>query len=492
MALDHESRRVRARQVGMLLQAYRRGYATGKSRRGLSQEGLLHLMGRVDPGYLDRYDRSTVSRWESGATYPTVERLRVFGMALDLSDAEVDGLISLAGLDPVDAWDDPDDVRESNHTGESSTEHTAEPTDHVAAGNADVGAVSSSYARYTMNYALSRFAMPSLWVGGAGYALWVAGWTSTLALGTYTIVAMCLVSGHSLLRLRREGSLQELFFATVFFLLSTVLLHAPFTNLDPYGFYAIGVFAGTSVPITLALIAHLLLTTVAGLLFDFLWRWQCSSHGHRGPFRRAAWTILPPVVLVYAFQLAFSDLGTWIAGLAVFTVVAGVMVTLLVLRDGNVSIGEWDRRFLLTMAVTVTIVLSALGVTAVMFTYAEPSLISVSERSLIFSWGIDYDSLGYPEAELHERFRVGVVWVSLVSIIFMVLVLGGNLVLTIHRMNGGNAAGATAAAVATADAATLRRRRSSIRRHLDARYWVRRTADRRLPGFGRSRTDPLS
>ena len=59
------------------------------------------------------------------------------------------------------------------------------------------------------------------------------------------------------------------------------------------------------------------------------------------------------------FLLAFSNVGFWIVGLALFTLLAGVFTTLVVLRDPNVSVGEWDRRFLLCTAVTVTIVLSA-------------------------------------------------------------------------------------------------------------------------------------
>ena len=87
----------------MLMQAYRRAYsANGKSKR-LSQEGLLLLMGEADSRYLDSYDRSTVARWESGDIGPNRERLEVFGIALDLSPAEIEGLIRLAGLEPDDA-----------------------------------------------------------------------------------------------------------------------------------------------------------------------------------------------------------------------------------------------------------------------------------------------------------------------------------------------------------------------------------------------------
>ena len=57
------------------------------------------LWAQVDSSYAGRHDHSTVVRWESGAIYPTRERLEVFGRALALSPTEIDGLISLAGID---------------------------------------------------------------------------------------------------------------------------------------------------------------------------------------------------------------------------------------------------------------------------------------------------------------------------------------------------------------------------------------------------------
>ena len=81
------------------MRAYRHAHTREGTNRRLSQSGLLDLMGQVSPEYLDRHDHSTVARWESGARRPTRERLEVFGQALDLAPAEIDGLLRLAGLD---------------------------------------------------------------------------------------------------------------------------------------------------------------------------------------------------------------------------------------------------------------------------------------------------------------------------------------------------------------------------------------------------------
>ena len=54
----------------------------------------------MDNDYAERYSHATVSRWESGGTLPTLQRLKVFGKALDLSRTDVAGLVLLAGLSP--------------------------------------------------------------------------------------------------------------------------------------------------------------------------------------------------------------------------------------------------------------------------------------------------------------------------------------------------------------------------------------------------------
>ena len=98
MMWNRSEQRARAAQVGLLMRSYRESFPTGGSRRGLTQEALLERMGSVDSDYAERYSHATVSRWESGSTRPTLQRLRVFGEALNLSQTEIAGLVLLAGL----------------------------------------------------------------------------------------------------------------------------------------------------------------------------------------------------------------------------------------------------------------------------------------------------------------------------------------------------------------------------------------------------------
>ena len=80
------------------MKAYRESFVPGIGLKGISQEELLIRMADVDANYSQRFSHTTVSRWESGTTRPTVERLRVFGKALNLVEEEVAGLLLLAGL----------------------------------------------------------------------------------------------------------------------------------------------------------------------------------------------------------------------------------------------------------------------------------------------------------------------------------------------------------------------------------------------------------
>ena len=481
MTLDTESRRLRAKQVGMLMQAYRRAYsANGKAKR-LSQEGLLNLMGEADSRYLDSYDRSTVARWESGDIGPNRERLEVFGRALDLLPAEIEGLIRLAGLGP----DDADLAAETQSLAEPANADGAVPLDTLEhPGPEEVATVaggddSPPYARHVMRYAFSRFLLPGSCVALAGYVLASLGWNNTFMLAVYVAVAMCLLTAQGFSRLRRADNLGELIFVTVFFQLSIPLLHAPLTRMDTYGLYSLGDFAGTSIPFTLSLIANLLVAMVAGLMFDFLWRWQYSGPAGGKSAYRAAWIVLPPIAFVYAFLLAFSNVGFWIVGLGLFTLLAGVFTTLVILRDKDVSIGEWDRKFLLCTAVAVTIVLSALGLAAILVTYLQPSLYAVSDQGLFYSWDIDFDALGYPADEYFERSRLAVVWASLTTLAYMVIVIGGKLIVTIYRLDGGDSS-LPAAAAAVAPVEDSLPQRTKRRSRVDVRYWAGWIAGHRI------------
>ena len=472
MALDTAARRLRAKQVGMLMQSYRRAYQLEGRTGRLSQEGLLRLMGQVDSKYSDRYDHSTVARWESGATRPTRDRLQVFGMALSLSTTEIEGMVSLAGLNGAE---DQNPGAETNGA-EAGVQQEQVPEERVSDSS-----LIRSYSGEAIRYFLSRFAIPGLFVAGTGFVLASLGWNAAWMMMLYLVVATGLVLAQGFLRLRRSNDLRELFFVCVFFLLSANLLQVPIIRMDPFGFYALADFANTPIPYLLGVLVNLMLALVAGLMFDFLWRWQYTSgNGAKNPARRAAWVAFPPLICVYAFSVVFCSVGAWIFFMFVFSIAGGVFAGLLVLGDSTVKFNEWERKLLLQAAVTVIILLIAFGGAAIFTLYWEPSLMVLPDHTLIRSWEIDFAALGYSPDELVERYRIGAVWSCLATLIFMVIVLGGRLTVTIYRLNIGEppeeTTDATAAAVSDAPTSKSTSRRPKI----NIRFWTLQLLRNRL------------
>ena len=413
------------------MQAYRRAYQAASKQGRLSQEGLLYLMGQVDSRYLERYNHSTVARWESGATRPSRDRLEVFGKALDISPTEIEGMIELAGLDEFEEATEsvaPPEHRNGRDTRNPKVSQFAEATAAETA--------TQSYAGQLIRYILSRFALPGLAVGGIGYLLIRLGWNAGWILVLYVLLAIVLVLVQGFLRMRRTNEIRELYFVTVFILICGNLLLAPAIRMDAYGFYAVGDFANTPVPYLLSLLANLLLALAAGLMFDFLWRWQYSSKkGFTRVYQRAAWTSFPPLMFVYGCALLFCYLGSWIYLLFVFSVAGGTFMAVLILRDKEMKFHSWEKKFLLQAAIAVILVLTAVGSATILILYLRPSMLAIPDHTLIRSWEIDFSALGYSADELLERYRFGAIWSSLAILVYMVIVMGGSLLATIYRLD---------------------------------------------------------
>ena len=440
--MDRQSRELRAKQVGMLMRSYRLAHPVEGNGSRLSQTGLIELMAEEDRTYCDRYDHSTVSRWERGVTMPTPAQLEVFGQALGLASAEVDGLKTLAGLTGEGAATSGSQaLEEANIALGDSPAPGAEQADFNRP--TPIGADFSSFGtRSALQYFFTHFLLPASCVAVAGYILATYGWSGPIVVGLYVVLAVGAISTRSYLRIRRYGSLQELLYITVFFLLSIPLLHGPLLNIDPYGLFSIDSFTGTTIPFTLSIIVNLLVGMSSALLFALLSKWQSSKSapGTR-PVSRAAWIVVPSLGFVYICLLPFSNVGFWILGLCEFGITAGALVALMVLSDGSVRIDEWDRKFLLYITVTITIILAGLGVVANLFTFMEPSLLAISGETMLYSLETDFDALGYPAEEMVERYRHAVLITSFILLTYMVVVIGGKLIVTIYRLGGGGSPG---------------------------------------------------
>ena len=85
--------------VGRLIRSYRNDVRSNGKR--LSQDGLLYLMVERGEEFAADLDRSSVSRWESGARLAPRGFLVAFGRSLNVPKPEMDRMLSLAGYESL-------------------------------------------------------------------------------------------------------------------------------------------------------------------------------------------------------------------------------------------------------------------------------------------------------------------------------------------------------------------------------------------------------
>ena len=412
----------RAVQVGFVMRSYRENFVHEDGRRGLSQEELLRRMGEVDTGFARRYSHATVSRWESGFTRPTVERLVVFGRALELSQSEIEGLLALAGLASIVL-----DRAGSSSLPESDEDecgHAPDPS----------GNERKALVREVAEFLMLRVILVGVCVALWGFAVSLPGWNVFVATAACFAVAALLVLGQGFLFADRENPLREFFWVTLFFVLGTPLLQFAPLGMDHYNLYLVQDFFAPFMPCAVALLVNLALASGAGLLFHLLWHWQYRSGGQSGsPVRKAAAVVLPPAALVYGVVLVITNLSITVQLSVIIPVFAVVMVVLLVLRDPRVVLANRDRRLMNQGAFAVGFFSTLVGMGVIVALYVSPDYPEVlPDHNLIGQWEIDFEELGFSREEALDRVNLGYVLHGVVVTVYMFLVVAGRLLVSIH------------------------------------------------------------
>ena len=413
------------------MRAYRESFELEDGRRGLTQGELLERMGEADASYARRYSHATVSRWESGATRPTAQRLRVFGQALGLSGPEVEGLVRMAGLSAGAGGSPPAGVE-----GGGDDDQTSPDGDD---GNAGKG-VAMIILRSLFRLGVLRCVPLALWTVGLWYLLTLVSWNGAWWPVVYVGLVTAPVLAQGLLLPDRDAGLREFFWVSVFLLLTTPLVQFSPLGMDHYGFHVRGDLAGAQMHYLLSLLLNLGLAGAAGLMFGLLARWQYGSRrGADNALGRACWTALPPVILVYAVMAVITNVSVSIQLAVLFPVLASLVVLMLVARDPTVRASEQDRRLLLQWLLGAAMVSVPLGILTVMAIYVSPDMPMVlPDHNLLGSWELDFDELGYSREEALARLDLGYVWHAMCLFAYMVFVVGGNLAVSVYRMGGGN------------------------------------------------------
>ena len=433
---DRDVQRARAAQVGFLMRSYRESFSAGDGRKGLTQEALLERMGSVDGDYAERFSHATVSRWESGGTRPTLQRLRVFGKALSLSQTDVAGLILMAGLAP-DFRTALSHVTGSNRgTGKGATLGSMNSPGVENVGKVPSTESTPSVLKTTARFGFLRILPLGLCIAG-GYALLGFWWNNAWMPSAYISLAIGLVLAQGFLLPDRDTPLREFLWVSLFFLLTTPLLQFASISSDHYGFYTIGSLAGTQMPYMLALLLNLLVSSAAGLLFQLLWRWRYSGDGDgRSALMRAASVALPPVLLVYAIAVVITNISVSIQLAILLPVLGTVFTALLILRDPAFTPSERDRTFLLSTTSVLAMVSTALGIVVILSIYLSPDVPSVlPDHNQLRSWEINFAEMGITREEALSQLNLGYLWHATWVLAYMFFVVGGSLMVSIYRID---------------------------------------------------------
>ncbi len=438
MALDRETQRERFAQVGFLMRAYREAFSEPGRRRGLSQDELLQRMAEVDESYDRRFSHATVTRWESGATRPNVERLRIFGKALNLSEIEVDGLIMLAGLAPD--GDTAGAEGDGSLLDSTPADQTVPSLDPIVVPNpSSVGrgeAKLPPLLNATLGFLAFRVLLPTLFVVASGYALGAMGWNDDWMPLAYLMITSLLVLAQAFVWTDRREALRDFYWASMFILLAFPAFRYALLGLDQYGFYRIGDLAGTHVPHMLMLLVAVVLSGLSAMVFQLLWAWQTSGpRAERSVLVRATWAVLPATLLSYGPVIVLSGTAVWVQSTVAMPILVGVLVSLLVIKDPKTNPDRAQCRFLLHAVFTIAIVASTLGAVTIAMVYWLPDLrMTLPDHNLMGPWRIDFDHLGYTPEQVMKRLDAGYMWYSMCVFAYMVAVVGGNLLIAVYRL----------------------------------------------------------
>ena len=409
------------------MRSYRENFVHDDGRRGLSQEELLRRMGDIDTGFARRYSHATVSRWETGFTRPTVERLIVFAKALGLSQSETEGLLAMAGLASIV----PEQV------GYASTPQTASSDAGYAPGPSEYQ--KGDLAREVGRFILLRVILVGVGIGLSGYAISLPGWNVFPATAACFAVAAILVLGQGFVFADRENPFRGFFWVSLFFVLGTPLLQFAPLGMDQYNLHFARDHFAPLMPCVLALLINLVLSAGAGILFHILWHWQYRSGRQSGsPTRKAVVVVLPPAALVYGVVLVITTLSITVQLSVIIPVFAVVVVVLLVLNDPRVVLANRDRRLMYQGTFVVGFLSTLVGMGVIVGVYLSPDYPAVlPDHNLVGQWDIDFEELGLSREEALDRVNLGYVLHGIVVTLYMFIAVSGRLVVSIHQDGRG-------------------------------------------------------
>ena len=224
----------------------------------------------------------------------------------------------------------------------------------------------------------------------------------------------------------------DLFFISLFLTMNFSLLTGILTKADHFGFYTFEPLRSTAMQFLAAIMAHFALSLVAAVMFSKLWTPPHGSRDRDGAFSRAVGITHLPILSAFAIIVIFTNLGTWISFMVIFGILFGAFTTIVALNEPGVTLR--DVAFVLKVAIAVIALLCSFGVAGALVAYLEPDMmVTASEFRIISLKEISAEELGYTPEQGMEFLRLGSLWFSLANILYLAIVVGGYLLVTINR-----------------------------------------------------------
>ena len=421
--------------VGRLIRSYRTD--TRLNGRVLSQEGLLDLMVERGEDYAVGLDRSSVSHWERGARLAPREFLEAFGRALDLPQREIGLMLILAGHDSPRDDEGRDAMLAAAHSIGSQVESMQRDVRSLMDFTTTLEPSADAWA--ALKGTLRNAALPGVYALTVGLVLNAMGLNGTAVLLAYALVAASIAIGQWVLqwfKSTRDTSAQEhvtgLFFISLFITLNSSVLIGAVTKADHFGFYTLGSFANTPIPLVLTMVANLALSLTGSVIFSLLQNNQYRMNRGGNAFTRAVFTTLPPILFVYVNIIVFTNMGAWIYFMIVFGVMFGAFTAVVALSSPGQKLA--DDGFALKATVVAIMLLGSFGAAGLLAVYLEPDMVmSAANFRIVPLREVSHAELGYTAEQGVERLRLGLMLMSLATIVYLVVVVGGYLIMTVRR-----------------------------------------------------------
>ena len=389
--------------VGRLIRSYREDDSHGGG--PLSRGTLLYLISVHRGVESGKYDCNDLERWENGQGPIPREFLSDFCNALEIAPSELSRMKSLAGYgtEGEDQLPDPDQV-------------------------------------LPLLRSLGKWVIPpSVYAFIGGLSLTLLQFDGPVVMMSYVLGLYAFLSGMFIWRWRRSAKMDELvgelLFITILAILSMGLVVGVPLRVDHYNFRSLPAFEALPTVFMVVILINILMAAVACLMFVLLRERLYTVHRARiGAYLRAVGTALPPILFAYVVAIPLNNPGGWIGNAVALGILFGAVTVILSCRDPDVTISDWERKWGSFMAVEIIAFLCIIGVVGMLVAYHAPSLtIASNSNNLLLPSEPNFAVLGYSESEHMERYRLGVIWMYLTIIVFLVSVVGSYLVTAIRR-----------------------------------------------------------